>query len=310
MKTPQINRHLPPPTAATKTRKGKQCEKACLKSLTNTRHSKPPLFFIKNLVASDVAGVVFHVAYKNHSGNRISGGKVAVELEAAMVEVVVEAGGGRDCFLLKLMQMKISLQSGMLIDSEVAMDIDLPVEVGPTTEETVDALLEYFVGPLVPLKHFEIASETPSEIQQESVAKQVHAAAVLYNYFHLNHHKESQFLKFGHLNPNLDDPENQLSLTEKANMDACTMSKKAMINHDEEREGGLQKLAFLAVEEATGNVNGELKVLESHVVYSLSQANTATLFYIVQSTCSIGKDDLVPIQDAICRWILPLVIET
>ncbi|KAL8238637.1 hypothetical protein R6Q59_015204 [Mikania micrantha] len=269
------------------------------------------------------------------------------------------------------------------------MDIDLPVAVGPTTEETVDALLEYFVGPLVPLKHFDIASEMPSEVQKESVAKQVHAAAVLYNYFHLNHHKESQFLKFDQFcnlaimfkpsilhhmkymrqldRPNLHDPENQLSLTEKAIMDACTMSKtllnasddisnvieewsiikvavllidlkmencflkfsngvwsviekdlypeskkckKTMINHDEEREGGFQKLAFLAVEEATGNVNGELKVLESHVVYSLSQANTATLFYIVQSTWSIGKDDLVPIQDAICSLQGPVVKES
>ncbi|KAL8238683.1 hypothetical protein R6Q59_015250 [Mikania micrantha] len=269
------------------------------------------------------------------------------------------------------------------------MDIDLPVEVGPTTEETVDALLEYLVGPLVPLKHFDIASETPSEMQQKSVAKQVYAAAVLYNYFHLNHHKGSQFLKFDQFcklaimfkpsilhhmkymrqsnRPNLDDPENQLSLTEKAIMDACTMSKtllnaldnisnvieewsitkvavllidlkmencflkfgngvwsviekdlypeskkckKTMINHDEEREGGFQKLAFLAVEEATGNVNGELKVLESHVVYSLSQANTATLFYIVQSTWSIGKDDLVPIQDAICSLQGPVVKES
>ncbi|KAC9216386.1 hypothetical protein E3N88_46174 [Mikania micrantha] len=69
-----------------------RCEKARLKSLTNPRHSKPPLFFIKNLVAFAAAGVVFHMAYKNHSGNRIGGGyglTVAVELEATMVEVVV-----------------------------------------------------------------------------------------------------------------------------------------------------------------------------------------------------------------------------
>ncbi|KAI3828992.1 hypothetical protein L1987_03105 [Smallanthus sonchifolius] len=269
-----------------------------------------------------------------------------------------------------------------------AMDIDLPTKVGPA-EETVDALLEYLVGPLLPLKHSDTASDTSSEAQQESVAKQVHAAAVLYNLFHLNHHRESQFLNFNQFcnlaitfkpsilhhmkymcqpdRPILDDPENQLSLTEKAIMDACTMSetllnasddisniikewpitkvavllvdskkencflkfnnrvwsviekdlypeskkrKRTMINNDEEGEAGFQKLAFSAVKEVTGNVNGELKVLESHVVYSLSQVKTATLFYIVQSTQSISEVDLVPIQDAICSLQGPVVKES
>ncbi|KAK9068090.1 hypothetical protein SSX86_012201 [Deinandra increscens subsp. villosa] len=270
------------------------------------------------------------------------------------------------------------------MSSEGPMDIDFPAEVGPT-EETVDALVEYLVGPLLPTKHSDIATETPSEAQQKSVAKQVHAAAVLYNYFHLNHHREGQFLKFDQFcnltimfkpsilhhmkymcqsdRPSLDDPENQLSLTEKAIMDACTMSetllnasdnisniikewsitkvavllldskmencflklnngvwsviekdlypskkyKKTMENHDEVGEAGFMKLAFLAVEEVTGYEIAELKFLESHVVYSLSQAKTATLFYIVQSTQSISEYDLVPIHDAICSLQGPVV---
>ncbi|KAK1418947.1 hypothetical protein QVD17_28100 [Tagetes erecta] len=263
----------------------------------------------------------------------------------------------------------------------------MDIEAGPT-EEIVNALLEYLVGPLLPLKHSEIASETPSEVQQKSVAKQVHAAAVLYNYFHLNHHKESQTLKFDQFcnltlmfrpsilrhmkyvcqsdHPLLDDPENQLSLTEKAIVDACTMSKtllnashdisnvvkewpitkvavllidlkkencflnfnngvwsviekdlypeskkrkRTMINLDEEGDAGFQKLAFSAVKEVTGIVHGKLKVLESSVVYSLSQAKTATLFYIVQSTQSVGEENLVPIQDVICSLQGPVVKE-
>lgn len=52
------------------------------------------------------------------------------------------------------------------------MDIDLSMEVGPT-EETVEALMEYLVGPLLPLKHSDTAKDTPSQSQQKSVAKQV-----------------------------------------------------------------------------------------------------------------------------------------
>ncbi|KAF5816389.1 putative double-stranded RNA-binding domain-containing protein [Helianthus annuus] len=265
-----------------------------------------------------------------------------------------------------------------------AMEIDFPSEVGPT-KETVDALMEYLVGPLLPLKHTDFAKETPSESKQKSVAKQVHAAVVLYNYYHLNHHREIQFLKFDQfcklateLKPGilrhmkftcqsdrtiLDDPENQLSITEKAIMDACTISetllnasanisnvinewqvtkvavllidskkencflqfnngvwsviekdvypeskkrKKVMIEYDND---GLQKLAFLAVKEVAGIVYHELKVLESHVVYSLSQAKTATRFYIVQSTQEISEDNLVPIQDVISSLQGPVVKE-
>nr|XP_043627616.1 uncharacterized protein LOC122599215 isoform X2 [Erigeron canadensis] len=270
-----------------------------------------------------------------------------------------------------------------------AMDIDLPTEASPT-EETVGALIEYLVGPLLPLKHTDIAKETPSESKQKSVAKQVHAVAVLYNYYHLNDHPESEFLTFGQFcnlaimfkpsilphmkymcqsdHPVLDDPEKQLSLTEKAIMDACTISEtlldasanvssmikewpvtkvavllidsqkencflqfdngvwsviekdlfheesgfgskgnKRMRNYNEEGEDGFQQLAFSAVKELTGIGNGKLKVLESHVVYSLSRAKTATNFFIVHSTQSISEDNMVPIQDVISSLQGPVV---
>ncbi|XP_076898519.1 uncharacterized protein LOC143552112 [Bidens hawaiensis] len=267
-----------------------------------------------------------------------------------------------------------------------AMDIDMSKEVGPT-EETVEALMEYLVGPLLPLKHTDFAKETPSEAKQKSVAKQVHAAVVLYNYYHhLNHHRESRILKFDQFcklalmfkpsifhhmkhtcQPNdtvLSDPENQLSLTEKAIKDACTVSetllnasdnilnvikewqvtkvavllidskkencflqfnngvwsviekelfseskkrKKIMMEYDEEGEVGYQKLAFLACKEVAGIPYRDLRILESHVVYSLSQAKTANRFYIVQSTKGISEDNLVPIQDVIASLQGPVV---
>ncbi|KAL4567714.1 hypothetical protein LXL04_023306 [Taraxacum kok-saghyz] len=277
---------------------------------------------------------------------------------------------------------------------EGMMDIDLATEVGPT-EETVEALMEYLVGPLLPLKHSDIAKHTPSESQQKSVAKQVHAAAVLYNYYHLKHNQEQEFLKFDQFanlaimfkpsilhhmrympqshRPTITDPENQLSLTEKAIMDACTISEtllnasktniskmikewpitkiavllvdskkencflqfnngvwsviekdlcfeesdesskkgkkrklSLMRKYDEVGEDGLQEVAFSAVKEVAG-INGKHKVLEGHVVYSLSQSETATRFYIVESTQSISEDKLVPIQDAISSLKGPVV---
>ncbi|PWA94736.1 hypothetical protein CTI12_AA056850 [Artemisia annua] len=282
---------------------------------------------------------------------------------------------------------------------EGAMDIDLPTEIGPT-EETVEALMEYLVGPLLPLKQTDITKKSLSEAQHQSVAKQVHAAAVLYNYYHLNQHRDLEFLKFDQFcnlaimfkpsilhymkymspsdRPTLTEPATQLSPTEKAIMDACNISetlldasanvssmiqewpitkvavllidskkencflkfndgvwsviekdlypeestngietKKSkkrklslMKKYDEEGEVGLQQLVFSAVKEEAGIDSGELQVLESHVVYSLSQAKTATRFYIVQSTKSINEDNLVPIQDAIYSLQGPVVTKS
>lgn len=125
------------------------------------------------------------------------------------------------------------------------------------------------------------------------VGTQVHAAAVLYNYFHLNHHRESQFLKFDEFSnltlmfrpsilrhmkymcqsdhPFLDDPENQLSLTEKAIMDACTMSKTLLNVSDDissvVKEWPITKVAVLLVDSKKENCflnfnNGVWSVIE------------------------------------------------
>ncbi|XP_062107796.1 uncharacterized protein LOC133818772 isoform X2 [Humulus lupulus] len=115
-------------------------------------------------------------------------------------------------------------------------------EVCPT-EDAVLALLEYLVDPMLPARS---AMHNPSASQQQALAKQVHAVVLLYNYYHRKQYPKLEFLGFdsfcklavvlkpallAHLKltqmPNytkLDDPENQLSPTEKSIMQACDIS--------------------------------------------------------------------------------------
>ncbi|KAI8002754.1 hypothetical protein LOK49_LG08G02075 [Camellia lanceoleosa] len=116
-------------------------------------------------------------------------------------------------------------------------------EIG-SAEDVVQALLDYLVAPMLPLKS--AGREVPSLDQQQSVAKQVRAVVLLYNYYQRKRHSEVEFLGFesfcklavtlkptlmGYLKlmqrsdyAELDDPEDQLSMTEKAIMDACDIS--------------------------------------------------------------------------------------
>ncbi|XP_058203975.1 uncharacterized protein LOC131318176 isoform X2 [Rhododendron vialii] len=115
--------------------------------------------------------------------------------------------------------------------------------VGPV-EDVVQALLEYLVAPLLPLKSS--GHQVPSLAQQQSVAKQVHAAVLLYNYYHRKQQADIEYLGFesfcklavtlkpqlmGYMKlmhrsdyAELDDLEEQLSVTEKAIMSACDIS--------------------------------------------------------------------------------------
>ncbi|KAF7151656.1 hypothetical protein RHSIM_Rhsim02G0076700 [Rhododendron simsii] len=116
-------------------------------------------------------------------------------------------------------------------------------EVGPV-EDVVQALLEYLVAPLLPLKSS--GHQVPSLAQQQSVAKQVHAAVLLYNYYHRKQQADIEYLGFesfcklavtlkpqlmGYMKlmhrsdyAELDDLEERLSVTEKAIMSACDIS--------------------------------------------------------------------------------------
>ncbi|KAM3268666.1 hypothetical protein P3S67_030630 [Capsicum chacoense] len=116
-------------------------------------------------------------------------------------------------------------------------------EVGPT-EEIVQALLESMVEPLLGRN----SKEVPTLDQQKSMAKQVDAVVLLYNYYYRKQHQDHklEFLSFTSfcqlavvLKPSLmtymklmhrsdytdvDDLESQLSFTEKAIMRACDVS--------------------------------------------------------------------------------------
>ncbi|WMV40076.1 hypothetical protein MTR67_033461 [Solanum verrucosum] len=114
-----------------------------------------------------------------------------------------------------------------------------------STEEVVNALLEYLVGPRLPLKSSAF-KEPPTLSQQQSVAKQLHAVVLLYNYYQRKEDPQAQYLEFESfcklamtLKPALmsymkfmnqsdltssKDMNNDLSVTEKAIQDACNIS--------------------------------------------------------------------------------------
>ncbi|CAN4103834.1 unnamed protein product [Withania somnifera] len=114
-----------------------------------------------------------------------------------------------------------------------------------STEEVVNALLEYLVGPRLPLKSSAF-KEAPSLSQQQSVAKQLHAVVLLYNYYQRKQNPQAQYLDFesfcklaitlkpalmsymkfmNQSNPTASkDMKNDHSVTEKAIQDACNIS--------------------------------------------------------------------------------------
>ncbi|TMX02013.1 hypothetical protein EJD97_022809 [Solanum chilense] len=115
------------------------------------------------------------------------------------------------------------------------------------TEEVVDALLECMVEPLLGRSSCK-SKEVPTLNQQKSMAKQVGAVVLLYNYYYRKQHQDQkiEFLNFASfcqlavvLKPTLmtymklmhrsvytdvDNLESQLSLTEKEIMRACDIS--------------------------------------------------------------------------------------
>ncbi|KAL3506676.1 hypothetical protein ACH5RR_032058 [Cinchona calisaya] len=153
------------------------------------------------------------------------------------------------------------------------MDVENPKR--EPVEEVVEALLDYLVAPLLPLKPQ--LTELPSLSQQQSVAKQVHAVVLLYNYYHRKLQPQFKFLNFASfcklvvvLKPALiaymklmhlekysevDDLENQLSLTEKAIMDACDISKAldALKDVPATKQWPITKVAVLLVDSKREN---------------------------------------------------------
>ncbi|CAH9131475.1 unnamed protein product [Cuscuta epithymum] len=111
-------------------------------------------------------------------------------------------------------------------------------------EDVVETLLRLLVGPLLPVYH--IPPGDPPIDKQQSVAKQLHAVVLLYNYYHRKQFSQEEHLDFEafcklavtlrpvlawHLNSKpqsdseeLDGREKQLSIVERSIQDACNLS--------------------------------------------------------------------------------------
>lgn len=161
----------------------------------------------------------------------------------------------------------------------------------PPTEDVVLLLLEYFVDPLLPLKAYTM---NPPLSNQQSVAKQMHAVVLLYNYYYRKQHKDSHHMEFEEfcklavtLKPALishmkfmlqgtvtgsDELESQFSITEKAIRDACSISFALDATEDFPRVESLpvSKVAVLLVDSKKENclllfssiTNGAWSVIE------------------------------------------------
>ncbi|KAF3670183.1 putative serine/threonine-protein kinase BRI1-like 1-like [Capsicum annuum] len=114
-----------------------------------------------------------------------------------------------------------------------------------STEDVLNALLEYLVDPRLPFKS-SVLKEAPTLSQQQSVATQLHAVVILYNYYQRKQNPQAQYLDLESfcklaitLRPALmsymkftdqsdptasKDMNNDLSVAEKAIQDACNIS--------------------------------------------------------------------------------------
>ncbi|XP_031094823.1 uncharacterized protein LOC115999167 [Ipomoea triloba] len=110
-------------------------------------------------------------------------------------------------------------------------------------EDAVLALLDHFVQPF--LSRYQ-TRQAPTPSQHQTIAKQLHAVVLLYNYYHRKQHHELEFLDFisfsklavvlkptlvAYMNlmrqadySKMDGFENELSQTEKAIVNACSVS--------------------------------------------------------------------------------------
>ncbi|GAB2233303.1 hypothetical protein Drorol1_Dr00002523 [Drosera rotundifolia] len=125
------------------------------------------------------------------------------------------------------------------------------VEVGPT-EDTVRALIDLLVDPLLPAKVS--VAENPPASQEEAVAKQMHSVVLLYNYYHRKWDPQLEFLEFdsfcklsvifkssllsymklmrGANYDDLDVLDKKLSMTEEKMMDACNIARSLDASKD------------------------------------------------------------------------------
>ncbi|KAH9783672.1 hypothetical protein KPL71_009412 [Citrus sinensis] len=111
------------------------------------------------------------------------------------------------------------------------------------TEDTVLLLLDYLVDPLLPARPS--SRDTPSESLQQSVAKQLWKPTLLAHMKLLQRSNDSE----------LDDPDKQLSVTEKKIMDACDISNSLDASKDIPSAEGwpISKVAVLLIDSRKEN---------------------------------------------------------
>ncbi|GAA0146543.1 hypothetical protein LIER_06470 [Lithospermum erythrorhizon] len=134
----------------------------------------------------------------------------------------------------------------LLVEKSGVSKMEVDAEVAIPMEESVEALLDYFVEPYLSHEDRKTKTATPSISQQKLIAKQVHAVVLLYNYYLRKSQQSLRYLNMESfcklavvLKPNLmvymklmreakyskvEDLENHLSETEKSIMDACNIS--------------------------------------------------------------------------------------
>ncbi|KAL0654516.1 hypothetical protein Bca4012_097207 [Brassica carinata] len=221
------------------------------------------------------------------------------------------------------------------------------------TEDAIRALLENLVDPLLPPKPS--PSDVPSKALRESVAKQVHAVVLLYNYYHRREHPHLERLPFESLRslttvmrpallPHFKES-GEDGVLEKVIVDACSLSmsldasseistlkkwpirKVAVLLVDSKKtccylqhssitqgvwsllektaaaegheEAIFQKVAFAAIEDATGINHKDIVILERHLVHSLSEEKTTAKFYIMKCTSEDNFPGEFPVEEAL-----------
>ncbi|KAL0379412.1 UNVERIFIED_CONTAM: hypothetical protein Sangu_0005500 [Sesamum angustifolium] len=147
-------------------------------------------------------------------------------------------------------------------------------EVGPK-EDVVQAFMETLVDPRLPLTVS--VNDPPTEDAQNSVARQMHAVVLLYNYYHRKQKPDLEFLDFVSfcklallLRPSLipfmkmmnesesvelSGAEDQLSVTEKAVRDACDIAVALDVLKDIPATEGcpISKVAVLLIDSMEEN---------------------------------------------------------
>ncbi|XP_042462519.1 uncharacterized protein LOC122046077 isoform X2 [Zingiber officinale] len=144
-----------------------------------------------------------------------------------------------------------------------------PAAVAVPMEDTVQALIDYLVQPLLPARAFPQAS--PSQEKQESVARQMHSVVLLYNYYHrkqfphlvfldfrsfckqatISKPSLLSFMKFMHKNVEYSlDLDKELSIMEKEIMSACNIATTldALKNSTSMNGWPVSKVAVLLVD--------------------------------------------------------------